>query len=326
MIEDSSNFILSNSQAIQKTLFPNVSAKRIETIYASVEIPIDDLQEPIDPLFSEAVLRMILIGTMIPVKGHLDAILAVRELVMKQGKKDVELLLIGSIGLKSYYDEIMEVIRQNNLQKHIHILDFQKNIFAAIQQTDILLICSRLEAFGRITLEAMLLGKPVIGANRGGTPELVQDNLTGLLYEPGDYDALAEKISYLYDHPQKRQEFGQNAIQYARTKFTVEATYGRTVQIAFALKGQKNKSSSATSNFAVHLFKNAIDIQQTQMSQQENDFQSALMNKQKEKELLLGQLHNKEHELTEIYRSKAWRYVQRYRRFKEQLRKIIFKK
>ena len=55
-------------------------------------------------------------------------------------------------------------------------------------------MCSRAEAFGRVTVEAMKLGLPVIGAARGATPELVRDGWNGLLYAHGDANELAGKI------------------------------------------------------------------------------------------------------------------------------------
>ena len=54
-----------------------------------------------------------------------------------------------------------------------------------IEQADIGLTCSRNEAFGRTTVEALLMGKPVIGTNTGGTVDLISDGVDGLLYPPG---------------------------------------------------------------------------------------------------------------------------------------------
>jgi len=58
-------------------------------------------------------------------------------------------------------------------------------------------MCSRLEAFGRVTVEYLRRGRPVIGTRSGGTPEIVDDGVTGLLYNPGDIEALAEQIEHV---------------------------------------------------------------------------------------------------------------------------------
>ena len=59
---------------------------------------------------------------------------------------------------------------------------------------DIFVAPSRFESFGLIFLEAMREGKPVIGCLAGGMPEVVTQNVNGLLVEPNDADALLKAI------------------------------------------------------------------------------------------------------------------------------------
>ena len=98
----------------------------------------------------------------------------------------------------------------------------------AIRAADVVLMCSRFESFGRVTVEAMLAGKPVIGAASGGTAELIQDGETGLLYEPGNHDELAMKIEYLFEHPEKRLQLGAAARVWATGRFA-QQRYAREV-------------------------------------------------------------------------------------------------
>ncbi|MDB5090774.1 MAG: hypothetical protein JWR09_4768, partial [Mucilaginibacter sp.] len=67
------------------------------------------------------------------------------------------------------------------------------------------------EVLGFTVVEAMALGKPVIGAAIGGIPEMVIDNHTGLLFEPGNAGQLAEKVKWLYENPDFVTEMGKNA-------------------------------------------------------------------------------------------------------------------
>ena len=67
------------------------------------------------------------------------------------------------------------------------------------------------EVLGFTVVEAMALGKPVIGAAIGGIPEMVINNYTGLLFEPGNAEQLAEKIKWLYENRQSVIEIGKNA-------------------------------------------------------------------------------------------------------------------
>jgi glycosyltransferase involved in cell wall biosynthesis len=67
------------------------------------------------------------------------------------------------------------------------------------------------EVLGFTVVEAMALGKPVIGAAIGGISEMVIDNYTGLLFEPGNAEQLAEKVKWLYEKPDFVAEMGKNA-------------------------------------------------------------------------------------------------------------------
>jgi glycosyltransferase involved in cell wall biosynthesis len=62
----------------------------------------------------------------------------------------------------------------------------------------------------------------VIGTKAAGTEELIRDGLTGLLYEPGNADQLAEKIEYLYRNPELRKQIGKKGRDWAVRTFTID--------------------------------------------------------------------------------------------------------
>ena len=79
---------------------------------------------------------------------------------------------------------------------------------------DLELVCSQNEAFGRVTVEAMMNMNPVIGADRGATKELIRDKYNGLLYKEGDYIDLANKIEEVYNLKDKGRYMGVNGRKY----------------------------------------------------------------------------------------------------------------
>ena len=87
---------------------------------------------------------------------------------------------------------------------------------------DVELVCSRAEAFGRITAEAMMGGMPVIGSDTGGTPELIREGETGFLYEYGNSEALADRMAFFIEHPEAITMMGHKAQAYALQNFTIE--------------------------------------------------------------------------------------------------------
>ena len=71
------------------------------------------------------------------------------------------------------------------------------------------------EGWGIVNIEANYFGTPVIGSDIGGIKDSVIDGKTGLLFEYGDYNGLADKIEYLIKNKKKLNEMGKNAEKWA---------------------------------------------------------------------------------------------------------------
>ncbi len=72
------------------------------------------------------------------------------------------------------------------------------------------------EPFGRISVEAMASGKPVIATRVGGIPEVVEHGRTGLLVEPGNSRQIAEAVLYLLENKDIAKKMGANGIEEAK--------------------------------------------------------------------------------------------------------------
>ncbi|WP_334110165.1 glycosyltransferase family 4 protein [Thermodesulfitimonas autotrophica] len=79
------------------------------------------------------------------------------------------------------------------------------------------------EALGRVILEAMATGKPVVASAVGGIPEIVREGETGFLVPPGDAETLADRLSWLLSHPEEAEEIGKQAREFAKRFFSAEA-------------------------------------------------------------------------------------------------------
>ncbi|MCU1450777.1 MAG: glycosyltransferase family 1 protein [Acidimicrobiales bacterium] len=89
-------------------------------------------------------------------------------------------------------------------------------------RADVVLSCSRSEAYGRVVVEALKRGVPVIGSNAGGTVEQLTDSGGGLLYEPGDPAALADAIRRLHEDPELRRRLADDGQAWATATFSLE--------------------------------------------------------------------------------------------------------
>ena len=77
----------------------------------------------------------------------------------------------------------------------------------------------------------MAIGKPVIGSNMGGIPELVKHEETGLVFNSSNIDELTEKMDILFNNPELAQKLGNKAKELANKIYTKDYYYGEIIKI-----------------------------------------------------------------------------------------------
>jgi glycosyltransferase involved in cell wall biosynthesis len=170
--------------------------------------------------------RLLVLGYKTASKGQMDALLALA--ILAAAGHDVELWLVGG-GEAEYEHALSEAASQHGVASLITSLDFDPDAFAQVCNADVLLMCSRAEAFGRVTVEAMKAGKPVIGAATGATPELIRHGWNGFLYRQGDAQDLARWAEVLYEDRATAREMGQRGQRWAMETFSTEE-YGSRLE------------------------------------------------------------------------------------------------
>lgn len=250
-ITQSSNIVLTPSNVVKDTLFASIHKKKVQTLYSYVSVPFDTLSQDKGKYFTRIkATKLIISGTVNEGKGQKDAIMAVKELI-KRGH-DIELIIMGNRATE-YAKHLETIIKDNNLKSYVKFTGFKENPFSVMNQADITLLCSRNEAFGRVTQEAMFLKKPVIATNSGSSPELITEKFNGLLYSSGDYIQLADKIQYFIEHKDKIKEFGENGYRFATKNFTRETFGGRVYKLLRGVKNEVNPLSTLYGGFMIRL-------------------------------------------------------------------------
>jgi glycosyltransferase involved in cell wall biosynthesis len=92
------------------------------------------------------------------------------------------------------------------------------------------------EGFGLVALEAYVARKPVIASRLGGLPYVVEEGKSGLLFEAGRAEELAQKIQYLVDHPADAKRMGEHGRRLSETKYSPEQGYSNLMKIFSQLK------------------------------------------------------------------------------------------
>ena len=155
-----------------------------QIFYINISNETSDIGEPI---------RILLAGRISVAKGQQEAVDAC-DLLWRKGIYNFVLFLAGS--------QDMSICIPSYLKKNIIELGSISNMVELRKSVDI--------------------GIPVIGSNTGGTPELIEDGVTGLLYEKGNIQQLADKMQYLIEHADVRRDMGKAAQEYALSHFTID--------------------------------------------------------------------------------------------------------
>jgi glycosyltransferase involved in cell wall biosynthesis len=100
------------------------------------------------------------------------------------------------------------------------------------------------EPFGMVAADAMALGLPVIASRIGGLPDVVEDGVTGLLFEPGNAHDLAEKIAHLWDDRALAAQLGRSGRTKAAYQYS-QKSYLRNLMAVYhiAIQGRANSSA-----------------------------------------------------------------------------------
>ncbi len=166
--------------------------------------------------FSKEDFVIVTVASLVKNKGHLVIIDAIKSVI----KEDtiIKLLVIGDGPLKS---ELEEYVIECDLASHIHFAGIRKDVFALLDMADLFILSSiEREGLGVSIIEAMSMGVPVIGTSIGGIPELIENQVSGLLVPPGNSYELAVAIRQLVADKDQRRKMVKQAKKIYEQKFT----------------------------------------------------------------------------------------------------------
>jgi glycosyltransferase involved in cell wall biosynthesis len=184
---------------------------------------------PAAPPAANELPKIIFIGWIVPYKGVLELVQAAAQIA---AQADFVLELVGP-----YNSAYIEKVRQAGgpLGERL-ILTGEAPHEQAMQRlggADILALPSHTEGFPNVILEAMALGKPVVGTDVGAVRELLLENgpPSGLVVPPKDARALAGALLHLLQHEGLRREMGQAGLRKFAALYTAPAVFGQLKQL-----------------------------------------------------------------------------------------------
>lgn len=153
--------------------------------------------------------------------------------------RHIRYLVAGGVPKKAarYEEELFAFLKQNGLEDSFEFLGYRRDIPDILSNADILCHPSYSDTFPLVVLEAMASALPVIGTSVGDVPYMVEDARTGYVLDPGDHEALAQRIGMLASNPALRRRMGAEARKRAQELFEIHvqaagvaAFYDRVIQ------------------------------------------------------------------------------------------------
>lgn len=159
------------------------------------------------------------LGRIAHAKGLDILVDAARQVV--QSKPEAHFVILGDalFGEHKLKRRLQQSVLEARIEENWHWLGYRQNATAYLRQFTMVVLPSRREAISLVLMEASMHGIPVVASRVGGTPEVVQDGVTGLLVPPADPTALAQAIKFLLENPAKAQRMGEAAISGSWEKF-----------------------------------------------------------------------------------------------------------
>ena len=171
---------------------------------------------------------VLFVGRLSPEKGLFTLLHAFARI--KAVNSAARLCVVGDGPLKAGLKELSESLQLQDRVQFQGWIPYEQ-LPELYESADVVVVPSLHESYGRVIVEAMSFGRPVVATDTQGARELVQDGRTGRIVPVRDVAALAEAISELLGHPQLATEMGQAARAYVQQMLDPRALCAAQVEM-----------------------------------------------------------------------------------------------
>lgn len=196
---------------------PYMPNDRMVRIYNGVDLPhgVDERKTNM----SEGLLKVACVGVLSHQKNQLELLKA--QAILSERGVMIETYFFGSFK-PEYLEQMQQFIICHHLESIAHIVGHTNDVFGVLREMNMGVVAAQDEAFGRVTIEYMLMHMPVVVSNSGANPELIEEGKTGMIYPLGNVERLADCIESYVKHPELLQSQGDAAAKEAKENFSAE--------------------------------------------------------------------------------------------------------
>lgn len=220
MYRYTSRFIAISDAVKNYESYSTLSAEKVKVVYNGLPSRYSDrvIEKEPDPfIFS-------IVGVLQEGKRVSDAIKAFAEIQDKL-KIESELWVIGGTYPpedKSFLYELEGVAKDCGVEDKVKFMGYQKDIHTYLSKSHCGVLCSVFESFGRVLVEYMQNKLLVIANDTGASRELIEDNVSGLIYQKNSISSLSEKMLYAAEHYFELTDVIEKGYTQANERFTVD--------------------------------------------------------------------------------------------------------
>jgi glycosyltransferase involved in cell wall biosynthesis len=205
------NSVLGDLSAWPVTIVPNA----VDATFFQFDKTIQECRSQLGLLEDHRVVGIP--GTLRPVKGQLDIVQDLAAIVTEH--TDVTVLVSGDTTGR-YAQEVLDAIRVNHASNNFRFCGMVTDMPQFYRACDVICVPSKDESFGRVVIEAMSMGLPVVASGVGGIPEILVNGVTGLMADGCDCNWMADQIRRLLSDGELRGRLGQAAACDAQLRFS----------------------------------------------------------------------------------------------------------
>lgn len=226
---NSSNCIIFVSNYIQSRYTRHIDNTKYVVIYDGIDTSFYKVR----PILTNDLVNIAVIGHLNQNKNQIELIETLHNLISKR-VTNFHLYIIGDGELRS---ELEEYVKNHNMDSYVSFYGRRSDLYAILDTIDIVVSCSKSEAFGRTLIEAMLHGCLVISSvsENNASDEIIESGVNGLLYPLGDMRKLEYLLESILYNPQNQKytayaKKGQNS---AFSRFTMNKTV-ENIQLVYS--------------------------------------------------------------------------------------------
>ena len=196
---------------------PYLPNERMVRIYNGVDLP-KGVAERKKNVVNER-LKIACVGVLSEQKNQMELLEA--QVILRDRGVVVETYFYGSCK-ENYLKQMQQYVAENHIDDIAHIVGHTDDVFGTLQDMNLGVVCAHDEAFGRTTIEFMLMHMPVVVSDSGANPELITPGKTGEIYPLHNVERLADAIEQYVKNPELLQMQGDDAAKVAKRDFSAE--------------------------------------------------------------------------------------------------------